>query len=316
MVPSMNSYDSGIIRLQGLMKNFPELGKPAVASLECEIHPGEVTGLVGPDGAGKTTLMRMLAGLMKPSGGSAQVIGLDPIKDGSALHAVVGYMPQKFVLYEDLTVMENLTLYADLRGVAGEERKKTFARLLEFTSLGPFTSRLAGKLSGGMKQKLGLACTLLGQPKVLLLDEPGVGVDPISRRELWRMVHELADEGMLILWSTSYLDEAEQCREVLLMNEGVVIYHGAPGELTQNMAGRTLLVSDDAGTNRQLLQRALRLPCISDGVIQGQSVRLILARDAQRGALADALNLPLAEIEETAPRFEDAFIDLLGGGPG
>jgi ABC-2 type transport system ATP-binding protein len=155
------------------------------------------------------------------------VIGFDPIKDDSALHAVLGYMPQKFGLYEDLTVMENLNLYADLRSVTGETRKKTFARLLEFTSLGPFTERLAGKLSGGMKQKLGLACTLVGEPKVLLLDEPGVGVDPISRRELWQMVHELAGDGMLILWSTSYLDEAEQCRDVLLMNEGELLYQGA-----------------------------------------------------------------------------------------
>ncbi len=135
-------------------------------------------------------------------------------------------MPQKFGLYEDLTVMENLTLYADLRSVTGEARKKIFDRLLEFTSLGPFTERLAGKLSGGMKQKLGLACTLVGDPKVLLLDEPGVGVDPISRRELWQMVHELAGDGMLILWSTSYLDEAEQCRDVLLMNEGKLLYRG------------------------------------------------------------------------------------------
>jgi len=309
----MNSDDSGIIRLQGLMKNFSERGKPAVASLECEIHPGEVTGLVGPDGAGKTTLMRMLAGLMKPSGGSAQVIGLDPIKDGSALHAVVGYMPQKFGLYEDLTVMENLTLYADLRGVAGEERKKTFARLLEFTSLGPFTSRLAGKLSGGMKQKLGLACTLVGQPKVLLLDEPGVGVDPISRRELWQMVHELAGEGMLILWSTSYLDEAEQCREVLLLNEGELLYHGAPKELTQKMAGRSLLVNHGGENNRKLLQRALKLPQVSDGVIQGRSVRLILAKDATIEELAQALDLSLEQITRTVPRFEDAFIELLGG---
>ncbi|MCW2453936.1 ATP-binding cassette domain-containing protein [Rahnella aceris] len=309
----MTRYDSGIIRLQGLMKNFPELGKPAVASLECEIHPGEVTGLVGPDGAGKTTLMRMLAGLMKPSGGSAQVIGLDPIKDGSALHAVVGYMPQKFGLYEDLTVMENLTLYADLRGVTAEERKKTFARLLEFTSLGPFTSRLAGKLSGGMKQKLGLACTLVGQPKVLLLDEPGVGVDPISRRELWQMVHELAGEGMLILWSTSYLDEAEQCREVLLLNEGELLYHGAPKELTQKMAGRSLLVSHGGENNRKLLQRALKLPQVSDGVIQGRSVRLILAKDATIEELAQALDLSLEQITRTVPRFEDAFIELLGG---
>ena len=155
------------IQLHGLVKQFAGMNKPAVAKLDCTINAGYVTGLVGPDGAGKTTLMRMLAGLLKPDDGSAVVLGLDPIRDDSALHSVMGYMPQKFGLYEDLTVMENLNLYADLRSVTGEARAKTFARLLEFTALGPFTSRLAGKLSGGMKQKLGLACTLVGEPKVL-----------------------------------------------------------------------------------------------------------------------------------------------------
>ncbi len=308
----MSSQD-GIIALQGLMKQFPGQEKPAVASLNCEIHTGAVTGLVGPDGAGKTTLMRMLAGLLKPTEGTASVIGLDPIENDRELHAVLGYMPQKFGLYEDLTVMENLTLYADLRGVTGAEREATFKRLLKFTALGPFTARLAGKLSGGMKQKLGLACTLVGQPKVLLLDEPGVGVDPISRRELWQMVHELAGDGMLILWSTSYLDEAEQCRDVLLMNEGELLYHGAPKELTQQMAGRSLLVSHHEENNRKLLQRALKLPQVSDGVIQGRSVRLILAKDSSIEELTRALNVPQESITQTEPRFEDAFIDLLGG---
>ncbi|MEW7314158.1 ATP-binding cassette domain-containing protein [Buttiauxella gaviniae] len=308
----MNSQE-GIIRLQGLMKQFPGQEKPAVASLDCEIRTGAVTGLVGPDGAGKTTLMRMLAGLLKPTEGSANVIGLDPVEDDRALHAVLGYMPQKFGLYEDLTVMENLTLYADLRSVTGAEREATFKRLLEFTALGPFTTRLAGKLSGGMKQKLGLACTLVGQPKVLLLDEPGVGVDPISRRELWQMVHELAGDGMLILWSTSYLDEAEQCRDVLLLNEGELLYQGAPKELTQQMAGRSLLVSHNDENNRKLLQRALKLPQVSDGVIQGRSVRLILAKASSVEDLAHALNVPQESLAQTEPRFEDAFIDLLGG---
>ena len=224
-------------------------------------------------------------------------------------------MPQKFGLYEDLTVMENLTLYADLRGVTGEQRRQTFERLLTFTDLTRFTERLAGKLSGGMKQKLGLACTLVGQPKVLLLDEPGVGVDPISRRELWRMVHELASDGMLILWSTSYLDEAEQCREVLLLNEGKLLYSGAPQELTQRMRGRTILVAAQTGTNRKLLQHALTLPQVSDGVIQGKYVRLILKPEVDHSQVLSLLNQPNGEIMEAEPRFEDAFIDLLGGGP-
>ncbi|QKN82659.1 ATP-binding cassette domain-containing protein [Scandinavium goeteborgense] len=301
------------IKLDGLIKRFAGMDKPAVARLDCTIQSGYVTGLVGPDGAGKTTLMRMLAGLLKPDEGQISVIGYDPINDNSALHAVLGYMPQKFGLYEDLTVMENLTLYADLRSVTGEVREKTFARLLEFTSLGPFTGRLAGKLSGGMKQKLGLACTLVGEPKVLLLDEPGVGVDPISRRELWQMVHELAGDGMLILWSTSYLDEAEQCRDVLLMNEGELLYQGEPKALTDTMRGRSFLMSSPAENNRKLLQRALKLPQVSDGMIQGRSVRVILTKEANADVIRSADGMPDIEINETAPRFEDAFIDLLGG---
>jgi len=301
------------IQLSGLVKRFAGMDKPAVARLDCKIASGYVTGLVGPDGAGKTTLMRMLAGLMKPDEGEARVLGFDPIKDDRALHAVLGYMPQKFGLYEDLTVMENLNLYADLRSVTGDARKQTFARLLEFTALGPFTGRLAGKLSGGMKQKLGLACTLVGEPKVLLLDEPGVGVDPISRRELWQMVHELAGDGMLILWSTSYLDEAEQCRDVLLMNEGELLYQGEPKALTQTIAGRSFLLHSPQENNRRLLQRALKLPQVSDGMIQGKSVRLILKKEATADDIRQAPGMPDIEIAETAPRFEDAFIDLLGG---
>ncbi|WP_105644266.1 ATP-binding cassette domain-containing protein [Cronobacter malonaticus] len=305
----METANDSIV-LDGLVKRFPGLEKPALAPLSVTIRAGSVTGLVGPDGAGKTTLMRILAGLMRQDDGRVQVLGLDPIAEENALHAVLGYMPQKFGLYEDLTVQENLNLYADLRSVTGAVREQTFARLLEFTALGPFTGRLAGKLSGGMKQKLGLACTLVGQPKVLLLDEPGVGVDPISRRELWQMVHELAGDGMLILWSTSYLDEAEQCREVLLMNEGELLYQGAPQALTEKMAGRSLLLRPDDGDNRALLREIMQRPDVSDATIQGAAVRVILKEDSD----ADAVRaLPGATLRETAPRFEDAFIDLAGG---
>jgi len=305
----METANDSIV-LDGLVKRFPGLDKPAVAPLSVTIRAGSVTGLVGPDGAGKTTLMRILAGLMRQDEGRVQVLGLDPIAQENALHAVLGYMPQKFGLYEDLTVQENLNLYADLRSVTGAARQETFARLLEFTALGPFTGRLAGKLSGGMKQKLGLACTLVGQPKVLLLDEPGVGVDPISRRELWEMVHALAGDGMLILWSTSYLDEAEQCREVLFRNEGELLYQGAPQALTEKMAGRSLLLRPDNGDNRALLREVMQRPDVGDATIQGAAVRVIL----KEGSDADALRaLPGATLRETAPRFEDAFIDLAGG---
>ena len=280
-----------VIQLTGLVKRFAGMDKPAVAPLDCTVHKGYVTGLVGPDGAGKTTLMRMLAGLLKPDEGSASVLGLDPVRDDRALHAMLGYMPQKFGLYEDLTVMENLTLYADLRSVTGETREKTFQRLLDFTSLGPFTDRLAGKLSGGMKQKLGLACTRVGQ----------------------RMVHELAGDGMRILWSTSYLVDAEQCRDVLLMNEGELLYQGDPTALTQSMTGRSVLLHSPHENNRRLLQRVLKLPQVSDGMIQGKSVRVILKKEASPDDLRQNADLPDLAIDETAPRFEDAFIDLLGG---
>ncbi|UNH31558.1 ATP-binding cassette domain-containing protein [Moellerella wisconsensis] len=303
------------IRLHNIEKNFKGLASPAVAKLNTVITGGSVTGLVGPDGAGKTTLIRMLAGLLKPDHGSIDILGLDPITDGVQLRANLGYMPQKFGLYEDLTVQENLDLYADLRGLVGKERKQTYQQLLSFTDLTRFTQRLAGKLSGGMKQKLGLACTLLGKPKVLLLDEPGVGVDPIARKELWQMVHSLADEGMLILWSTSYLDEAEQCREVLLLNQGQLLYTGQPKQLTQKMAGRSYLLDIPAQYRRATLQNALVLPETTDGVIQGRYVRLILRPDADKSALLQALKMPQAQLIDAEPRFEDAFIDLLGGGP-
>ncbi|MEQ5571886.1 ATP-binding cassette domain-containing protein [Providencia huaxiensis] len=307
--------DDYSIRLSNVEKTFAGLGAPAVESLTIDIHGGSVTGLVGPDGAGKTTLMRMIAGLLKPDAGKISVMGLDPIDDSIAMRADLGYMPQKFGLYEDLTVQENLNLYADLRGVLGEERQKTYQQLLSFTSLAPFTSRLAGKLSGGMKQKLGLACTLLGKPKVLLLDEPGVGVDPIARRELWQMVHTLADDGMLILWSTSYLDEAQQCKNVLLLNKGKQLYAGKPELLTEKMAGRSFLLDVPATQKRTVLQNALVLPETTDGVIQGRYVRLILKPNASQTNLLTALNMADGKLIEAQPRFEDAFIDLLGGGP-
>lgn len=307
--------DDYSIRLQGVEKSFSGLDSPAVESLTMDIRGGSVTGLVGPDGAGKTTLMRMLAGLLKPDAGSIRVMGLDPIQDSITVRANLGYMPQKFGLYEDLTVQENLDLYADLRGVIGQERKQTYQQLLSFTNLAPFTQRLAGNLSGGMKQKLGLACTLLGKPKVLLLDEPGVGVDPIARRELWQMVHTLADDGMLILWSTSYLDEAQQCKEVLLLNKGKLLYSGKPELLTQKMAGRSYLLEVPAPQKRTVLQNALVLPETTDGVIQGRYVRLILKPDASQESLLNALNMQENKLIAAQPRFEDAFIDLLGGGP-
>ena len=199
--------------IEGVDKHFGKV--QALRSLSAHIHYGRLTGLVGPDGAGKTTLMRILTGLLVPNAGRVTLAGFDVVKDNDAIHVASGYMPQRFGLYEDLSVMENMRLYAQLRGMDADRNADLFAELLDFTRLGPFTKRLAGKLSGGMKQKLGLACALMARPKVLLLDEPGVGVDPVSRQDLWRMVQALTDEGMAVVWSTAYLDEAERCESVL-----------------------------------------------------------------------------------------------------
>ena len=221
-----------LVRAEAMTKRFlPEL-PPALDAISTMIEGGRVTGLVGPDGAGKTTLLRLIAGLLKADGGDLEVCGLDPVRAAPELHRRLAYMPQRFGLYEDLTVLENLNLYADLRAVAGPERARTFERLLTFTGLRAFTARLAGKLSGGMKQKLGLACALIAKPELLLLDEPSVGVDPISRRELWQMVYELVDQGIGVVWSTAYLDEAERCAEVILLSEGRILYQGPPHDLT------------------------------------------------------------------------------------
>lgn len=307
--------DNGCIRLDKLQKTFSGMTRPALSSLSGELHVGGgVTGLVGPDGAGKTTLLRILAGLLRADSGQVRICGLDPLHDSRPLHQMLGYMPQKFGLYEDLTVQENLNLYAELRGVGSDQQRAIFRRLLNFTALNKFTGRLAGKLSGGMKQKLGLACTLVGSPRVLLLDEPGVGVDPISRRELWRMVGELADSGMLILWSTSYLDEAEQCQTVWLLNEGQLLYQGIPVALTQQLTGRCWLVNTPDVSNRQLLQRFIQLPQVSDGTIQGHSVRIILTSQQSAEHLRQMSGINTLTCTTASPHFEDAFINLLGGG--
>lgn len=304
------------VELTDVGKSFPGMGQPALSAVSATIPAGIVTGIVGPDGAGKTTLIRLMAGLMRPDSGQLAVLGLDPATRARELRLEVGYMPQKFGLYEDLTVLENLTLHADLRDVTGAERAATFVRLLSFTGLQPFTARLAGKLSGGMKQKLGLACALLGRPRLLLLDEPGVGVDPISRRELWKMVRELAGQGIAVVWSTSYLDEAEACDEVLLLSQGRLLFAGKPHDLTAPMRGRCLHLAGVEGRRRQALALLLRRPEVTDGVIQGANLRIVLRDDADRPD-PEALGITgRTEWTPVPPRFEDAFIDLLGGGPG
>ena len=294
-----------VAEARGITKRFDPALQPALDAVDLLIPEGGMTGLVGPDGAGKTTLIRILAGLVEPDEGEALVFGVEATE---ADRTRIGYMPQRFGLYEDLTVLENLQLYAELRGLPATERAGSFGRLLEFTRLEPFQSRLAGKLSGGMKQKLGLACALIRQPKLLLLDEPGVGVDPVSRRELWEMVRTLAGEGVGILWSTAYLDEAEKCDRVFLLSEGKLLKSGTPQNFHAQVRGRTIRVSG-AGAPRELLPRALAQPAVMDGSVQGEGVRLLL----RPGQQLDEAALGGATIEPAPPRFEDAFIDLLGG---
>ena len=297
----------------------------ALQGIDAVIQPGRLTGLVGPDGAGKTTLMRLMAGLLRPTEGKLTVAGLDTQRDAATLADRVGYMPQRFGLYEDLSVQENLHLYADLRGLPRDAHRGLFAQLLEFTRLAPFTARLAGQLSGGMKQKLGLACALMARPEVLLLDEPGVGVDPVSRQELWRMVQALTDDGMAVVWATAYLDEAERCQQVLLLNEGRLAYAGPPEGLTRRLGGRSLRLNlpghaaqgaDAPGAPRPLLARVLSLPEVCDGVIQGDAVRVVLREGASIDSLRTVAGEVGATVEPVPARFEDAFVDLLGGGPG
>lgn len=312
--PRERDQDKPAVVIDRVAKHFGEV--QALRGFSAEIHYGRLTGLVGPDGAGKTTLMRIMTGLLVPDDGSVTLAGFDVVDDNDAIHIVSGYMPQRFGLYEDLSVMENMRLYAQLRGMDADRHSDTFASLLEFTRLGPFTTRLAGKLSGGMKQKLGLACALMARPEVLLLDEPGVGVDPVSRQDLWRMVQELTDDGMAVVWSTAYLDEAERCESVLLLNEGKLEFDGPPQELTDRIKRRSFRLTGVSDERRAVLSRVLDLPTVGDGVIQGDAVRVVLREGAGReevDALADEVG---AQLEPVQARFEDAFIDLLGGGPG
>ena len=301
-----------IATAEGVVKRFAKAPQPALDGVSISIAPGKMTGLVGPDGAGKTTLIRILAGLIDPDAGKVEVLGRTAT---AADRSRIGYMPQRFGLYEDLTVLENLRLYADLRGLPVSERQASFDRLLQFTDLERFTERQAGKLSGGMKQKLGLACALVRAPSLLLLDEPGVGVDPVSRRELWSMVKDLAGEGIGVLWSTAYLDEAEKCDTVTLLSEGQCLHSGPPGDVTDRLRERVFQILVPGSERRTLLRRALDSASIADGTIQGGSLRLMLKEGAARPTAADLGAPATCEMRPARPRFEDAFVDRLGGGP-
>ncbi|HAT1771365.1 TPA: ABC transporter ATP-binding protein [Legionella pneumophila] len=307
----MNS-STPLVSINGVSKWFPGNIDPALDNVSATIFEGQITGLVGPDGAGKSTLMRLICSLMMPTQGTITVDNLNTRTDSEKIHAITGYMPQKFGLYEDLTIIENLRLYAELRNLHGEKREEQFRTLLKFTALEPFQKRLAGNLSGGMKQKLGLACALMGEPKLLLLDEPSVGVDPISRRELWTMVQGLLGKGMGVVWSTAYLDEAEKCDQILLLNAGKPIYHGKPGDFLQKTKDRTFQICGVSLLNRrQALMNALNTPEVIDGVIQGKNIRIVISDKKIKPSLNDITREPGVTFQDVEPRFEDAFIDSL-----
>jgi ABC-2 type transport system ATP-binding protein len=303
-----------VLEFAGVTKGFHEHGRrvEALQRVNLQVRRGLITGLIGPDGAGKTTLMRLAAGLLVPDAGQVTVLGRHATRESLAVQATIGYMPQRFGLYEDLSVQENLELYADLQGVPKAARPVRYEELMHMTGLAPFTTRLAGRLSGGMKQKLGLACTLVRSPRLLLLDEPTVGVDPVSRRELWAIVTRLVqDEGMSVLLSTAYLDEAERCDEVIILHEGQVLGGASPQEFSRQMQGRTYTVTVPGMNKRDLQERLTAGAGVTDAVIQGERVRLVM--DAGTSPNSSALLPGAAEvaIEPTPPRFEDSFIARL-----
>ena len=277
-----------------------------------QIRAGKVTGLIGPDAAGKTTLMRLAAGLLLPDEGDIEALGIDVLQQPLQVQSSVGYMPQRFGLYEDLSVQENLDLYADLQGVAKSERVSRYKELMHMTGLAPFTRRLAGQLSGGMKQKLGLACTLVRPPRLLLLDEPTVGVDPVSRRELWSIVYrQVKQQGMSVLLSTAYLDEAERCDEVILLHEGKCLGQDSPQGFSRPMRGRTFHVTTPALGKRALQGRLSAVPGIIDAIIEGEQVRIVTKTPEPPDFSTLSAEVGELKVSPVEPIFEDAFIARL-----
>jgi ABC-2 type transport system ATP-binding protein len=338
-VINANGTSPSVLVGRDIHKRFTPKRRPEVQALDgvsLEAPRGMLTALVGPDGAGKTTLIRLAAGLLRADSGQLLVLGIDAAKDPQQIQDRISYMPQRFGLYDDLTVAENIDLYADLHGVTPEARAERYPRLMEMTNLGRFKDRLAGKLSGGMKQKLGLACTLVRSPELLLLDEPTVGVDPLSRRELWDIVRELVDtQGLTVLLSTAYLDEAERCGHVIVLHQGKVLAQGRPADITAIANGRVFVAELAAGQSARGVQsRLLDDPDVVDAVPDAGRVRIVraanrgadgaagpaaVAEGAPAGAVAAAGHAPIAgaevligaRISAVAPRFEDGFMSIL-----
>ncbi len=302
------------ITAQNLVRSFGATA--AVRDINFTIQRGEIFGFAGPDGAGKTTVMRMLAGVLQPDSGGIAVEGIDVIANPEAAKSKLSYMPQRFGLYEDLTVAENIFFYAELFSVPRKIRLARAGQLLEAAGLTAFQQRLAGQLSGGMKQKLGLVCALIHTPSVLLLDEPTTGVDPVSRRDFWAILYNLRESGVTIVLSTAYMDEAERCSRLALMHAGKIHYCDTPARLKQAMPGMLLAVT--AADPRAVRTALAGAPGVLGLLLMGDRVNVRVDDAARRApelrAQLDDRNIAFTGISRIEPAIEDVFVALVGGG--
>ena len=305
--------DLWVIEAQGLTKRFKKV--TAVDGLDLSIRRGEIFGLLGPDGAGKTTTIRMLCAIMDPSEGSARVSGFDTVREPEEIKKRIGYMAQQFSLYGDLTVLENLTFFADIFEVDREEREERIERLLAFARLTEFTRRRAAHLSGGMQKKLALACTLIHQPEVIFLDEPTTGVDPVSRREFWDILTELHLQGVTLFVSTPYMDEAERCSRVGLMFEGDIIVCDTPDRIKGLVEGELLELQPDR--LREASQIIGELPGVLEVQTYGDLLHVFVDDAGQRAPVVERalsrVGIGVRGLRQTRPRMEEAFISLIRG---
>ncbi len=300
-----------MIQVRNLTKRFGDI--TAVDNLSFEVKRGEIFGIVGPDGAGKSTLLRMMSGILIPGNGGIRIDGADIHDNLYYVKENLAYMPQRFGLYEDLTVEENIIFFGRLFGVSRKEIKKRIPALYEFSRLEPFKDRLAGKLSGGMKQKLGLACSLIHSPGLILLDEPTNGVDPVSRREFWKILYNLLGEGVTIIVSTAYLDEAERCNRVAMMNKGKFIRNGKPSEIKNSMGGMMIeIITDNVWKAEDVLVKKGKYKNV---IREGNSLKIFASKGIRETEMLKGLlekeKIPVYSIRKKLPTLENCFMEIV-----